>query len=245
MRAGAILLLMVAFAAQGAHAKHVKKAHRSHVRKMKVTREQAKTESLAIWPGRIETDGRPQRIGVPELDRLLADRPALGVSINDPLPDLAITDRPMQVEDRPTGLSGLAVAASPIDKIRRVTEPYLGSPYRTGGQSTSGMDCSGFVQTVLKGLGQGIQGRSSGEFWKQGDPVEKGHLQTGDLLFFSDHTRSIGHVAIYLADGKFVHATTGKGVIVSQLDEKYYVAHYKGAKRLSGFFEKLSSEIPD
>jgi cell wall-associated NlpC family hydrolase len=50
--------------------------------------------------------------------------------------------------------------------------------------------------------------------------VEKTRLQTGDLLFFSDNSRSIGHVAIYLADGKFVHATTGKGVIVSHLDEK-------------------------
>lgn len=236
MRIG-IFLLVFAFVATEAEAR------KSRIRKPKVSRAQAKTESLAAWPGRFETDSRPQPVGVPEIDRLLADRPCLGVSVIEP--DIELVDRALSKDGQPTGVAGAFLGTlDPVQRIRAVAEPLLGTPYRTGGSSEKGIDCSGFVQAVLKGLGQDIQGRSSGEYWKQGVSVDKNHLQTGDLLFFSDHTRSIGHVAIYLADGKFVHATVGKGVIVSQLDEKYYLAHYKGARRLGGFLEKLQDNAP-
>lgn len=231
MRIG-LALVVLAFLATDAEAK------KSRARKPRYSRDQVRTESLAAWPGRAEADSRPQPVGVPEIDRLLADRPCVGVSVNEP--EIELVDRSLSTDARPKGLSSAFLGTlDPVQKIRAVTEPLLGSPYRTGGQSTQGIDCSGFVLSILKGLGQEIQGRSSGEYWKQGTPVDKNRLQTGDLLFFSDHTRSIGHVAIYLAEGKFVHATVGKGVIVSQLDEKYYIAHYKGARRLNGFLERL------
>lgn len=232
MRLGWALVLL-AFVATDAEARRTK------ARKPKYSRDQVRSESLALWPGRAEADSRPQPVGVPEIDRLLTDRPCIGVSVNEP--EIDLVERSLSKDERPHGISSAFLGTlDPVQKIRAVAEPLLGSPYRSGGDNTSGIDCSGFVLTVLKGLGQEIVGRSSGEFWKQGNPVDKNRLQTGDLLFFSDHTRSIGHVAIYLADGKFVHATTGKGVIVSHLGEKYYVAHYKGAKRLPGFLERLS-----
>jgi cell wall-associated NlpC family hydrolase len=147
----------------------------------------------------------------------------------------------MASEQRPAGLSAGLVFSStdPVQKLKAVAEPLLGSPYRTGGAATTGFDCSGLVLTLLRSFGQAIAGRSSPEFWKQGSPVDKARLQAGDLLFFSDHSRSIGHVAMYLSDGKFVHASVGKGVIVSELDEDYYRRRYKGARRLTDFARQL------
>jgi|GEM_PF-1010598 len=209
-----------------------------------VNREKIREESLAAWPKWAELDMRPTRVGVPELDRLLVERPPLGAPVTeDPAAGSEeFPAHPMPSDNRDRGLGALAMSASgnePLDQLRKVAEPFLGSPYRTGGASASGFDCSGFVLTMLGAFGQKMTGRSSTEFYKQGEPIEKHRLQTGDLLYFADHRRSIGHVGIYLAEGKFIHASVQRGVIVSGLDEKYYKGKYKAARRLEGFTNAL------
>jgi len=251
MRLRKLVVLASLLAPVLAHAKahHQRHARAHHVRKMRISRDQAKQEALAEWPEHGQPARQIEPIGVPELDRLLVEHPPLGVSVTDPVADLDLPDHPMAKEHRPEGVPGSTIAAGtdPVQRLKAVAEPLLGSPYRTGGEDPQGgFDCSGFVRTVLRFFGQNIEGRSSPEFWKQGRPVTKDELQTGDLLFFSDHSRSIGHVAMYLADGKFVHATTQKGVIVSGLDEDYYSRRYKGARRLTEFAHKLRAEpAPD
>jgi hypothetical protein len=240
MRRGAILLLAAVLLPTLAHAKKVHHGHRS--RKMRVSREQAKSVSLAAWPDQARRVFQIEPIGVPELDRLLTDRPPLGVAVVDPTEGMDIPSGRMASETRPAGLSGgltFSAKEDPVQKLKMVAEPLLGSPYRSGGAATTGFDCSGLVLTLLRSFGQAISGRSSPEFWKQGAPVDKDRLQAGDLLFFSDHHRLIGHVAMYLSDGKFVHASVGSGVIVSGLDEDYYRRRYKGARRLTEFAHKL------
>lgn len=222
--------------------KPAKKAKAKKARK-RYTREAIRNESIAAWPTLTEIDSRIAAIGVPELDRLLVDRPPLGASVaDDPLSDMDRGSGPMTSSERSAGVASVAFpdpATDPLDRLRKVAEPFLGAPYRTGGESVDGFDCSGFVRTVLRAFGQNLTGRSSTEYYKQGVPVDKDRLQTGDLLFFADHHRSIGHVGIYLAEGKFVHASVGKGVIVSALDEKYYRAKYKAARRHDSFAEAL------
>lgn len=240
MRWGAILLLAALLLPSLAEAKKVH--HHAHrARKMRVSSEQAKTKSLASWPDQAYRVFQIEPIGVPELDRLLADRPPVGVSVVDPTDGMEMPTGQMASDARPAGFfSGMAgKAMDPVMKLKAVAEPLLGSPYRSGGAATTGFDCSGFVLTLLRSFGQTITGRSSPDFWKQGAPVNKARLQAGDLLFFSDHRRSIGHVAIYLSDGKFVHASVGSGVIVSDLDEDYYRRRYKGARRLTEFAHRL------
>lgn len=235
----AIAIGLLAGVADAKKAKHAHRGH--HVRKTRVSREQAKTESLASWPKTGPTRVH-EKVGEPELDRLLADRPPVGIPVADPVADLAIpADRPMASAPRPDVHPHdlLAKLTDPVQKLKSVAEPFLGSPYRSGGSDTTGFDCSGFVLTVLRRFGTTIAGRSSPEFWKQGAPVSKDSLRTGDLLFFSDHTRKIGHVAMYLAEGKFVHATIQKGVIVSEMVEKYYDRRFKGARRLEDFSRSL------
>ena len=67
----------------------------------------------------------------------------------------------------------------------------------------------------------------------QGQSVAKANLQVGDLVFFKTTAAKVGHVGIYIGNGKFVHSSTGKGVIVTKLNDPYYWgARYVGAKRV-------------
>lgn len=218
-------------------------------RKRKISRDRIREESIALWPSAPQYDRRIGKVGVPELDRLLVEHPPLGEPVSDKLDGLDDTQvRRFSADSRDRGLSAVAVPGGdldPLERLKRVAEPLLGSPYRTGGENPKGFDCSGFVRTVLRAFGQDLEGRSSISYSTQGVPVDKEHLQTGDLLFFADHHRSIGHVGIYLADGKFVHASVQRGVIVSDLDEKYYRAKYKGARRQEDFTAALTSAAED
>lgn len=102
---------------------------------------------------------------------------------------------------------------------------WLGTPYRYGGNTKRGADCSGFVGQVFYRVYGKKLGRSADE---QADKniknVGKGKLKTGDLVFFSTSRKSkkINHVGIFLKNGYFIHASTSHGVIVSHLNEDYY-----------------------
>jgi cell wall-associated NlpC family hydrolase len=106
---------------------------------------------------------------------------------------------------------------------------FLGVPYVFGGTSTSGFDCSGFVQHVYAMLGIGLPRTADAQY-------DVGHAavggpRPGDLVFF-DTYGGVSHVGIYLGSGKFVHASSSHGVMVSHLSDSYWAARYVGAKRL-------------
>ena len=105
---------------------------------------------------------------------------------------------------------------------------WLGTPYKYGGTSRSGTDCSGLtMQVYLSALGIKLP-RSSRDQQKYCKSVKKKSLDAGDLIFFStgrDKTR-VSHVGLYIGDDKFGHASGSRGVIVSDLKEKYYVRNY-------------------
>ena len=110
-----------------------------------------------------------------------------------------------------------------------------GARYRWGGTSrSSGFDCSGLTSTVF-----GTQGiklpRTAIEQSHVGSAVEKSNLKPGDLVFFrTSRSYRINHVGLYIGDSKFIHAATGAGhVMVSSLDEKYYVRCYATARRVA------------
>jgi len=235
MPRGAVLLAALALvpclanAGKVHHPRHARKRHR-------VSREEVRLESIAAWPRSAHRVFQVDPVGVPELDRLVVDRPPIGVSVDDP----PVRDLDAAAAGRASLSAGLAASMTdPVQRLKAVAEPLLGAPYRTGGSAAKGFDCSGFVLALIHSMGQSIEGRSSAEFWKQGDPVDRDHLEAGDLLFFSDHHRAIGHVAVYLSDGKFVHASVQRGVVVSALDEDYYRKHYKGARRMTDFARSL------
>lgn len=109
-----------------------------------------------------------------------------------------------------------------------VAEKWLGVPYRYGGNTKKGCDCSGFVSQVYKAVyGKSLERNSAAIRDKNCSKIRRSQLRTGDLVFFkTGSSRKINHVGIYLKDDKFIHASSSKGVIVSSLEEKYYIRTY-------------------
>ena len=111
---------------------------------------------------------------------------------------------------------------------------WLGTPYRFGGTSDNAIDCSAFVLTIYREVGDINLPRTAREQFKIGTAVNRSELQFGDLIFF--HTRRhafISHVGIYLGDNLFAHASSRYGVTVSSLESTYYNNRFIGAKRLT------------
>lgn len=116
-------------------------------------------------------------------------------------------------------------------QLTRSALRFLGTPYVFGGTSTSGFDCSGYVQHVFAMLGVRLP-RTADAQYDVGKPATGGP-RPGDLVFFQTYTEGVSHVGIYLGGGKFVHAAS-EGVMVSELSQPYWAQRYLGAKRYLG-----------
>ncbi len=114
-------------------------------------------------------------------------------------------------------------------------QEYLGppaTPYRWGGTSRSGIDCSGFVRNVYAQQGIYLPRVSRLQFLV--GRLVTGYLQYGDMVFFSKYGPAyrVTHVGIFLGGDKFVHSSASRGVTISSLNKRYYRLRYKGAKRV-------------
>lgn len=109
---------------------------------------------------------------------------------------------------------------------------FLGVEYVWGGSSPQGFDCSGFVWYVYKNFGIQLN-RVSTDQAQQGVAVDKADLKTGDLVFFNtNHGNRINHSGIYIGDGMFIDASSGRGeVIISSLNTGFYAETYVTARR--------------
>ena len=131
------------------------------------------------------------------------------------------------------------VAHAPFEAVPSLlgkAKEYLGAPYRLGGASPSGFDCSGFVRFVFRAFNVQLN-RSSGTQATQGEKVAPGEIQPGDLLFFRIRGNRIGHVGIYLGGGEFIHAGSRggpgvRGVKIARLDSSFYARRLASARRV-------------
>lgn len=113
-------------------------------------------------------------------------------------------------------------------------EYWLGTRYRMGGHDTTGIDCSSFARTYMKHFYQQELPRSSAEQFDASTRIDKSDLKEGDLVFFyTTHRKRVSHVGVYVGNNKFAHASTSLGVIISDLDEPYYLKRFAGAGRLN------------
>ena len=116
-------------------------------------------------------------------------------------------------------------------KLIEYVHQWWAVPYRIGGNSKEGIDCSAFVQGLTSeayGLSLPRTSREQADFCKE---IAKQDLKEGDLVFFASG-RSISHVGMYISNNKFVHASTSMGVVISDLDEAYWSRRFVKAGRL-------------
>lgn len=135
--------------------------------------------------------------------------------------------------------SGSSVNARKLkmDALLKTARSYYGVPYRTGGTSHSGMDCSGFTQTSFKSIGVNLP-RVSRDQALIGQAVGKSQLQAGDLVFFATGTPGrINHVGI-VTDARnpdairFIHASSSRGIMETSMGINYWVRAYVKGRRV-------------
>ena len=111
--------------------------------------------------------------------------------------------------------------ASPGQRAALAALAQVGVPYRYGGQSPSGFDCSGLVHYAYLDAGVSTP-RTTQQLWSAARTIEQDELQAGDLLFFRIDGK-MSHVGIYLGEGRFVHAPqSGRSVSVASLEMPFY-----------------------
>lgn len=116
------------------------------------------------------------------------------------------------------------------DKAARVALGQVGTPYRYGGSSPAGFDCSGLIHYSYQQAGKSIPRTTAGQ-WAELAPVGSRDMRAGDLLFFSIEGK-MSHVGLYLGNGKFVHApSSGRTVEIERLDSAFYESAFLRAGR--------------
>lgn len=143
-------------------------------------------------------------------------------------------------------IMGVAVSATSNIKLYQFIYDWIGTPYRFGGDSKQGIDCSKFAYQLYDKVFNMVIGSNSRNIFSMVDPIDKDELKEGDLVFFKIHSRYISHMGVYIGNNKFAHASSSRGVMISNLDEPYWKRYYyKGGRLLESIREKLNDNSDD
>ena len=134
---------------------------------------------------------------------------------------------------RPSAPSeGLASPAVVRDRLVTTATGLTGIPYRQGGDTPSGFDCSGFTRFVFAQHGVSLP-RLTEEQYRKGRPVAAADMRPGDLVFFTTVAPGASHVGVAITRDEFVHAPSEQGVVrIERLSERYWASRYLGARRM-------------
>jgi hypothetical protein len=117
---------------------------------------------------------------------------------------------------------GISLPETSNIEFIKVIVPWLGSPYKYGGNSINGTDCSGFVSSIYSSFFKIELDRTSLLIFQNTRKINKSEVKEGDLVFFKTDGKKVSHVGITITPNHFIHASSKKGVIVSSLIEPYY-----------------------
>jgi len=120
-----------------------------------------------------------------------------------------------------------------VSRLKSIVDSYLHVPYRYGGMSRKGMDCSGFVNVFYREYRGITLPRTTRQLRKTGIHIPRSSGRTGDLVFFRRNT--IGpadHVGVYFGNNRFAHASSKKGVIYSSLENPWYARRFVSFRRI-------------
>ena len=117
---------------------------------------------------------------------------------------------------------GISLPETSNIEFIKVIVPWLGSPYKYGGNSINGTDCSGFVSSIYSSFFKIELDRTSLLIYQNARKINKSEVKEGDLVFFKTDGKKVSHVGITITPNHFIHASSKKGVVVSSLIEPYY-----------------------
>lgn len=125
-----------------------------------------------------------------------------------------------------------AVLTATQKEVLRTARSLIGIPYRFGGTTPKGFDCSGFIGYVYQKAARLSLPRTTEALTRTGRPVSPNELRPADLVYFEIEEKSF-HAGIYIGGGKFIHAPSSKGKVnIQRLDLDYWRSRYRGARRV-------------
>ncbi len=147
------------------------------------------------------------------------------------LPEPKITSSDVQTPSTLAPYGHSFITSSQGKQIVSTAKSFMGVPYVFGGTTPGGFDCSGLLQYVFKMHGLTIP-RLADEQYNLGKSAKIHQLVAGDLVFFTTYTDGVSHCGIYVGDGKFLHASSSRGVIIDSLDNEYWRTRFVGARKV-------------
>jgi len=146
-------------------------------------------------------------------------------------PENESTSSTKKVKEKYAGILGVPEKEIENIKLFNFIDEWYGTPYKYGGKTKAGVDCSNFATLVMKNVYAKTVSPPCTKLFDMSVALSKNDLKEGDLVFFKIDGNKISHVGVYLANDKFVHASTKKGVVISSLNDDYYKKYYyKGGR---------------
>ena len=133
------------------------------------------------------------------------------------------------VKDRYSVILNIPEREIKNEKLYRFVDDWMGTPHRTGGMDKKGIDCSGLTTILEQEIYNKSLPRSAKEMAGQVKRKFEEDLEEGDLVFFDFEGQKFSHVGVYLRNNKFVHTSTSKGVIISDLKDPWYYKYFSRA----------------
>ena len=135
----------------------------------------------------------------------------------------ACSSQALNPPERDTARAPVAKGQQLGERAAAIALQQVGVPYRYGGSTTKGFDCSGLVQYSYAKAGKSVP-RTTGQLWSSTSTVQRNQLRVGDLLFFSIDGK-MSHVGMYVGGERFVHApSSGRTVSVADMNAPYYAS---------------------